>query len=103
MKMQITTEKKMVSVINEMAERLEKALLGDYKVIITKTSRASYVLNIVDDSHCPIITGTAIETAIEVMNAYKMFYVLLILYHAGIYNDNGHKMPTLEITVSGIF
>lgn len=101
----INTEQELNELVDEMVKDLERKL--DFskrcKVIKGKKCEKNYIINIIDDDACPIITSSVIETAAEVMNAYNLFYQCLFFYHAGVYEYNGFKLPTIEISIAGLF
>ena len=105
MKKQITTPKQLKKVVREMAKDMDEklAIHDNYKTFKTKVSDSQYIINIIKDDGVGIITSTAIETVIEIKNAYDVFYRLLMFYYVDIYGYKGQKYPTIEISVGGIF
>ena len=105
MNKQIETTKQLEKVVNEMVKDIDNKLSihEKYKTFKTKVSDNQYIINIIKDDGVGIITSTAIETVIEIKNAYDVFYRMLIFYYADIYGYKGQKYPSIEISVGGIF
>jgi len=105
MNKQIETPKQLEKVVNEMVKDIDNKLSihEKYKTFKTKVSENQYIINIIKDDGVGIITSAAIETIIEIKNAYNVFYRLLLFYHAGVCEYKGKKCPTIEISVGGLF
>lgn len=105
MNKQIETTKQLEKVVSEMVKDIDEKLSihKKYKTFKTKVSDRQYNINVISEDGFEMITSAAIETIIEIKNAYNVFYRLLLFYHAGIYEYKGRKYPTIEISVGGLF
>ena len=105
MKKQIETTKQLDKVVSEMVKDIDEKLSihKKYKTFKTKVSDRQYNINVISEDGFEMITSAAIETIIEIKNAYNVFYRLLLFYHAGVCEYKGKKCPTIEISVGGLF